>query len=199
MIGLAAGGRAALLREGKGMRAFRIPIVAAALAAPFAGAAPATAADVGQLTCPVDALSEAERTHLVEAVRRQTERQDPIRSVFYRSAMDCRARHGWTLAAAELAIVYHIADIGQGIARTGLEERGVDVAAIERALLADAAAVASAREDDRGEGLVTFFEGLDPELRRSVERLGGQGAELIGQYLLFRAAMETSRADFAAN
>lgn len=168
-------------------------------AAAALGAAPAAAADVAHISCPVDSLDAAERERLVDHVRRQAPATDPAMQRFYQTVSDCGRRHGWSDEAARDAIVHNLAEIGQRQARRTLEQRGVDVAAIERALLADAAVVASARSEEPGDVMTAFFARLDARLRAPIEGdESGDAAELLGAYLLYRSAVETSRADFRA-
>jgi hypothetical protein len=183
---------------GLARRAARAAGISAAAAALLFTAMPASAADPAQITCPVDALSDKEREQLADHVRRQSSAEEPVIEAFHASVTACLARHGWSQQAARLAVVHNLATIGQREARLGLERLGVDVAPIERLLLADRAAVDSARSEASSDALTAFYEGLDPAMRRSIESRGGNGAELLGTFLLFRAAMETSRADFAA-
>ncbi|HEX8642730.1 MAG TPA: hypothetical protein VF702_02320 [Allosphingosinicella sp.] len=157
-------------------------------------ATPAAAADPGQINCPVRNLGPGELARVTDIVRRQGDEPMPD---FYASIDACRQRLGWSEAEAEQALMFNLAEIGQREARRDLEGRGVDVAAIERALLADSAVIESARGRDAGDRLTEFFGRLDPAVRSSVERHGGDGAELVGTFLIFRAVMETSRRDFS--
>lgn len=173
------------------------PLLAAAL---VALPAPAAAADVAQLDCPIEAMTGAERESLADHVRRQANAEEAAMQAFYRSLDGCRSRHRWSMAATREAIVYHLAAIGHRQARRTLEERGIDMAAVERALLADRAVIAAARTEQGPDAIAAFYDRLDPALRRSVESGpdADGSAELLGTYLVFRAAVETSRAQFAA-
>jgi hypothetical protein len=179
------------------MKRWHLSLVLFAAAA--AVAAPAAAADLDQITCPADTLSGADRERLVEHVRHQGQPTEPVMQLFYRSVEGCVARHGWSPDAAREAIVYNLASIGQRETRATLEERGVDVAEIERRLLADAATVAASRTESAAEALLAFYNRLDPAMRQRLEaEERGDTAELLGSFLMFRSAVETSRADFAA-
>jgi hypothetical protein len=178
------------------MRRWHLSLVLIAAAAALA--APAAAADPDQIGCPADALSGADRERLVEHVRRQGQPTEPAMQAFYRSVDGCMSRHGWSTGAARQAIVHNLALIGQRVTRATLQERGVDVAEIERRLLVDAETIASARTDSAPEAILAFYSRLDPAMRRQLEaEERGDTAELLGSFLLFRAAVETSRADFA--
>lgn len=172
-----------------------LTLSAAALAV---GTVPALAADVATLACPLEALGAGERAQLEDTVRRQGKVEEAGMQALYRSVFACSRRHGWSEAAAQQAVVYSLADVGQRQARATLESWEVDVNAIERALLADRAVVDSARTDAVGDQTVRFFEGLPPGLRASIEAHGNEGAEVLGTFLVFRSAVENGRADFAA-
>ncbi|MEA3016854.1 MAG: hypothetical protein QOI38_1576 [Sphingomonadales bacterium] len=179
------------------MKRWHLSLVLIAAAAAFA--APAAAADPDQIGCPADTLSGADRERLVEHVRHQGQPTEPAMQVFYRSVDGCVARHGWSAGAARQAIVYNLAFIGQRETRATLQQRGVDVAEIERRLLADAGTIAASRTDSAPEALLAFYNRLDPAMRERLEAdARGDTAELLGSFLMFRAAVETSRADFAA-
>ncbi|HEX8365180.1 MAG TPA: hypothetical protein VF603_07850 [Allosphingosinicella sp.] len=161
-------------------------------------ALPADAADPAQITCPADALSAGEREGLLDHVRRQGQPTEPAMQVFYRSVDGCVSRHGWSPGAARFSIVYNLAFIGQRQTRASLEERGVDVAAIEQRLLADPGTIAASRTDTAPEAMVAFYNRLDPATRQRLEAdERDDTAELLGMFLQYRAAVETSRADFA--
>ncbi|HYG30847.1 MAG TPA: hypothetical protein VD887_11610 [Allosphingosinicella sp.] len=159
---------------------------------------PAAAADPAQITCPADALNASEREGLVDHVRRQGRPTEPAMQVFYRSVDGCVARHGWSAGAARLSIVYNLAFIGSRQTRASLEQRGVDVAAIEQRLLADPETIAASRTDSAPEAMVAFYNRLDAATRQRLEADEREDtAELLGMFLQYRAAVETSRADFA--
>jgi hypothetical protein len=174
------------------------PLLGAALIAMLP--APAAAADVAQLGCPIEALSAGDRANLADHVRRQAQASEPAMQAFYGTVETCRSRHRWSMDAAREAVVYNLASIGAGEARRALEQRGIDMATIERALLADRAVIASARTDQGPDVIAAFYERLDPALRQRIESGpdAGGSAELLGTYILFRSAVETSRAEFAA-
>ena len=172
------------------------PLLFAALAVL---AAPAAAADGAQLACPIEALGAGERENLADHVRRQAGPDEPAMQAFFRGVDGCVTRHGWSTGAAQQAIVYNLAAIGQREARVALERQGLDMATIERALLADRATVEAARGEGGPDAITAFYEGLDAGLRQRIESADdGRSAELLGTYLMYRAVMETSRADFAA-
>ena len=160
---------------------------------------PTAAADSAQLACPVETLNSREREDLADHVRRQAGPDEPAMQAFFRGVRGCVSRHGWSPAAAEQAVIYHLAAIGQREARVALERQGLDMAPIERALLADRATVEASRGEGGPDAIAAFYDGLDAPLRQRIESVDeGRLAELLGTYLMFRAAMETSRSDFAA-
>ena len=162
-------------------------------------AAPAVAADGAQLGCPVEALSAGERENLADHVRRQGSPDEPAMQAFFRGVDSCVSRHGWSPGAAQHAIVYNLAAIGQREARVALERQGLDVARIEGALLADRTTIEAARGEGGPDAITAFYDSLDAGLRQRIESTDeGRSAELLGTYLMYRAVMETSRADFAA-
>jgi len=178
------------------MSRWHLSLVLITAAAAFA--APAAAADPDQIGCPVEALAAPDRERLAEHVRRQGQPTEPAMQVFYRSVDGCVSRHGWSAGAARQSIIYNLAFIGQRQTRALLEERGVEVAEIERLLLADAETIAASRTESAPEAMLAFYNGLDPAMRRRLEaEERGDTAELLGSFLMFRAALETSRADFA--
>jgi hypothetical protein len=162
----------------------------------FAAPSPAAAADPAQIECPVEMLDAAGRERLADLVARQAE-DDAAFAPFYGSIARCMIRHNWSEGEAEQSLRYNLALFGQRAARRNLEGMGVDVAAIERLLLADPRTIEAARSEDPGDGMAAFVERLEPALLQRLEAMGGDGAEQLGAFLLFRAAMETSRADFA--
>lgn len=179
------------------MGRLHLSLVSIAVAAGLA--TPAPAADPGQIGCPIEALDAADRERLVEHVRRQAEPTEPAMQVFYGGVGTCASRHGWSSEAARQSIMYNLAFIGQRDARAVLEGRGIDVAAIERRLLADRETIAASRSKSAPEAMVAFYGRLDPATRRQLEADRHEDtAELLGMYLQYRAAVETSRADFAA-
>ena len=162
-------------------------------------ATPVVAADGAQLGCPVEALSAGERENLADHVRRQGGPDEPAMQAFFRGVDGCVSRHGWPPGAAQHAVLYNLAAIGQREARVALERQGLDVATIERALLADRTTIEAARGESGPDAITAFYEGLDAALRQRIESADeGRSAELLGTYLMYRAVMETSRADFAA-
>lgn len=179
-------------------RAARATAIAAVAGVFLLVAAPsaAAAADPAQIECPVETLDTAGRERLSDLVARQ-ERDETAYLPFYGSVMRCMVRHGWSEAEAEASLRYTLALLGQRTARRSLEAMGVDVAALERLLLADRSTVEAARSENAGDRMTAFIEGLEPALLQRLEATGGDGAEQLGHFLLFRSAMETSRADFA--
>ena len=180
----------------------RIRYVIAAIVLAACGLQPAGAADLAQLDCPVSRLSEQERAAFVEAAGVQAPRCDPRFLGFLRMGEECARSHGWSQSAADHALLYNLAVNGQAGVRRRLEGMGIDVASVERALLADTALIAatgSGRFPE--EQIIAFNRRLQPFVEETSARLpaGTDFATPLGTFIVLRAIMESSRTQFAAD
>jgi hypothetical protein len=164
-------------------------------------AASALFADAAQLDCPLTIISPAERATVEQAVAERRPGTDPRLQVVYRSVLVCAQRHGWSRHAVGVASGYIFTAIAVDTARRALATRGIDVAELERMLLADAElrALPEGAEALRA-GVNGFFQrhqaylvGLAGPRPRDPEEI----FSLIGVFMASRVAMEVSRASFA--
>ena len=163
---------------------------------------PAQAADPGQLPCPADRLGAAERAQVVAHLRDRAAREDARFAPLERAIAACTERHGWSERTAELAVMHTLSALGQAEYRRDLAGRGVDVAPVEQAILADQALIRASVDgsfpEAEFEALVTrlqpTIEGI-VEAQASPEEVGSE----LGLFIAFRTMMEATRLGFAAS
>ena len=163
------------------------------------GTVPALAADIGQLGCPMERLTEPQRTVFVQGVRERAPLTDPRLDHFRRALDDCARNFGWSSVLSELARLYNLGATGQAEARRDLAEVGIDVAPIERALLADTELVSAVHGSQYPEQQMNAFIGrLSPSVDELVSQQppGSQASENLGMFIMYRAIMESARIRF---
>jgi hypothetical protein len=172
----------------------------AAIAASLLVAVPVSAADPANLGCPSAALSDPDRT----AIRRAVLSGDGLGAAERRAmtaAVDrCGERFGWDTSARSSAFAHSLSLISSAADRTRLVSAEVDVAELERRVLADAALIQASRSDRFPEAeLLAFIDRMEPGLRARIndpatsESLRGD----VGALVILVALIEASRLNFA--
>jgi hypothetical protein len=116
----------------------------AAAALLYAGfAAPAIAGDEAELACPIAGLGAAERTALTTIGEDRSARR-AAQAVVARRVAACAARFGWNDRERSAAAHYVAPYLTRERFRAALAEEGLDLARIERDVLADAPLMAAA-------------------------------------------------------
>jgi hypothetical protein len=158
-------------------------------------------ADPVQLDCPVAEMTASERTAMEQFVAEQGPTGDPRMQSVYRAVLVCAGRYGWPREVVGQAAGYVFTVIAAETARQRLAARGIDVAGLERRLLADPAL----RDIPEGaEPLRTAVNGFFRRNREYVTSLAGrpsrqaeQALTMLGIFMGARVSMEISRARFA--
>jgi hypothetical protein len=162
-------------------------------------AAPAAAADPANLGCPAASLSEAQRTAITRSVLTGgldvTERDAVV------AAVDrCGEQFGWPVSARELAFRHSLSLIPLGEVRARLAAAEVNVAELERRVLADAALIEASRSDRFPEAeLLAFLGRMEPALRARIDDPATPESlrSDIGALVILVAMAEASRRNFA--
>ncbi|HEX8644583.1 MAG TPA: hypothetical protein VF702_11800 [Allosphingosinicella sp.] len=171
-----------------------------ALAACFAPAAPAAASDVAELACPAEQLTDADRSALdVAAVDSNYERPEVV-TIIERVLDVCTARYTWSDEERDDALLFVRATAGQSLFRRQLAgQRHLDVAALERAVIADTALIQAAVERRNSpDELGHFLKRIEPQIRRWARRNGRNDVLLnaLGGLFATTAIVEGSRIRF---
>jgi hypothetical protein len=182
------------------MRHFLAALAAASIA--IAAAPRAHAADVAQIDCPLTAMSEAQRLALGEHASHLGSRQDPVVVPFESAVTRCADELHWDSGRRDAARLHGLASLMQAAVRRQFAQDGIDLAELERVLLADTELTASYRSAGSLEAAVQAFT------RRNVAMvlrlLGPHGAdsayvERAGYFIAARAIVEASRIRFAGD
>jgi hypothetical protein len=159
-------------------------------------------ADAAQLDCPLDRLTGEERTALHRSIVEQGPQDDPPRVALRRSAAACGARYRWSNEALRNAANYNFIVATIDDTSGFLVARGVDVAQIERLLIADRTVM------DAVPASPAQSQALDDWARRNLPLLvrllgtgqaGEQNFTVLGSYMAARAMIDNVRAGFIAN
>jgi len=182
-------------------RALRRACAAAAGAAALAAAAPAAASDVAELACPAEQFTDDDRRILdISAVDSNYERPETV-TVIERVLDICAARFTWSDEERDDALLYVRATAGQSLFRRQLAgQRHLDVAALERAVLADTALIQAAVERRNSpEELGHFLKRIRPQIDRWGRRNGRNSVLLnaLGGLFATTAIAEGSRIRFS--
>ena len=159
-------------------------------------------ADAAQLGCPLDRLTGEQRSALNRSIVEQGPQDDPPRVALRRSAAACAARYNWSSEARRNATNYNFITATIDDTSRFLVARGVDIAQIERLLIADRgvmdAAPASPAQsqalDDWARRNLPFLVGLP-----GTGQTGEENFVVLGSYMAARAMVDSARAGFIAN
>jgi len=182
------------------MRPFLAGLAAASIA--IAAAARAHAADGAQIDCPLTAMSEAQRFALGEHASHLGSRQDPVAAPLESALARCADELHWDADRRDTARLHGLASLMQAAIRRQFARDGIDLAELDRALLADTELTASYRSSASSDAALQGFA------RRSeamiVRLLGPHGAdntyvERAGYFIAATAMMERSRIRFAGD
>jgi len=162
-------------------------------------ATPAMAADPAQLSCPRDQLSEAQLAALNTAAEAMVEFSDPRIAVLTAAIGDCARRHSWSATETEMARRYHLSHAYRMGVRPALIAGGLDLAELERAILADEEFLTRLRTATSGSVLESLVERHADLIMRTLGNRGGTLGERLGGYLGAIAMEEASRRNFIAD
>ena len=175
---------------------------ALALIAAAGLAQPASAGDLAELECAIAGLSQADGAALVGGIERgeTSARNNAAVPVAADVVSACRQRFDWNREEHRAASHYVPAFFGKQRFRAMLEGRDLDLAAIERMVVADSALIAAAvalRRDPPE--LDAFFRRLDPSVIAWVQRHSNDGDLLhaLGGFIAATALVEGMRVRFA--
>lgn len=172
--------------------------LSAALIALCLHASPAAAADAVQLSCPRDALSEAQRAGLAEAARNMVPMSDPRIVALTNALAECARRHGWSGDAAELARRYHLsAALIDGV-RPRLIAGGVELAELEQAIVADDVLIASIQSAADGGAVASVIDRHSDLVLRAIGHRMETLGEAFGAFLGAFSIREAARRSFIA-
>ena len=169
-------------------------------AATFAASAPLQAADVDELNCQIEGMSDTELVGVVDHVVEQGDPGDSRAAPLVRTLADCVRRHGWSAEQGELATMFTLSIAGQSGTSEILTASNIDVSKIEDAVLGDAVFLDAIRSRDMSDAVIESM--VDRHLSAIEEAVSGQSNpgqfyELIGQYMMFRAMAEVAAEQFA--
>ena len=162
-------------------------------------ASPAPAADVVQLSCPRDRLSEAQRAGLGSAALAMAQMSDPRIQALTEALAACARSHAWSANAAEMARRYHLARAHEVAVRPVLMAAGLQLAEVERVILADNVLIARFQG---GSDTIVMTDLIDRHRDLIMRTFGDRGtslAEKFGSFLGAIALAEASRRGFIAD
>jgi len=165
--------------------------------------APAGAADVRQIDCPLNEMSAPDRAAYAAFVTEGAGAAggaDPRREPFRRALLACAERFGWSEPAVIQAAAFSIGQLGQAEIRRQMTALGLDLTELERAAIADTELLAAVRNGtftretgaafaQRNNGLLMRLTAGQPDEVRVARKLGN--------FVGFIAVMETARSRFA--
>ena len=150
--------------------AARLAGLAVFAAAALVAGAPASAGDVAELACPAAGMTRSDR-RVLDAAARETDYNAPRpAAVVERLVAACASRFQWTAEERRDAAQYLRASTGQALFRRRLEGRGLDLAMLEREVIADRALIRAAVDMRQN----------PPELDAFIDRM----APVVGPWLL---------------
>lgn len=172
---------------------------ALALAAPFAVAAPAHAADLATLGCVEQGMDANARKLLLDDLTKNLEnsggeqsyRPETVQAI-QSVAMACKTKNGWTTEAAQAAILYTMPKLGWPIADRFGRQHGLNPNALSKRFRALPQAQ---REDAINDGV------LGTLARGSLDagEITGDNAAIAGALYGLLALQEKALADFKKN
>jgi hypothetical protein len=156
------------------------------------------AAGDGTVACGADRLSPQEGDALGQLAAEQGSREDPRAQPLIRAVDACAGQFSWSPQKRNFALMYGLAKAGEAALRADFSGRGIDVAELDRAIVADRELM-----DAANSGQLSGAVGQAFALRHGAligRLLGGQGdqalAVRIGNYIAFHALAETLPARF---
>lgn len=129
--------------------------VAAAALLVLAGS-PAAAGDLAEIACPLENLGEEDRIVIGSLYMDKAQREPAIRAGA-REVADCATRLEWSRAERAAASLYVSAFLSQVQFRQSLTDSGLDLARLERDVIADAALIGAAVASDRAPPELSAF------------------------------------------
>ncbi|HEV2818726.1 MAG TPA: hypothetical protein VGW40_16070 [Allosphingosinicella sp.] len=178
-------------------------LAAACAAALLAPPAPAGAADVARLDCPLNGLTPAQQAAIVPlATNPRPGATDPAVGALHAAAQRCAAEFAWNDAEKEAALWYSASWIIQSAMRRQLSSDGIDVAEIEQLILTDSQLAAALRSPQPAfEPISDFMTRHGGLFARMLEARAGHPdhARHLGAFVSSRISMEAARFRFAGN
>lgn len=171
-------------------------------AAIFAVSAPLQAADVDELNCQIESMSDTELVGVVDHVVEQGDPGESRAAPLVRTLSECMGRYGWSAEQGELATMFTLSIAGQSGTSGILTASNIDVSKIEDAVLGDAVFLNAIRARDMSDGVIEAM--VNRHISVIQEAVSGhenpdQFYELIGQYMMFRAMAEVAAEQFAGS
>lgn len=162
-------------------------------------ASPALAVDPAQLDCPLAALSDAQREAAAEAMIALAGVNDARLTPLRAAAETCARQLGWSARATDYADAYHASRLAREGLRQRLTAAGVDIAPLERVILADRELLAALGPNGIDEGTMNAFVERNTDLvLRTMGDHPPQVQSWIGNFSGFVVSAEVMRRNFTA-
>jgi hypothetical protein len=178
-----------------------IRLTLAAVALAFAPA-PVRAADPAQIDCPLAGMTAAQRGAFDDLIATQGARSDARFQAYQQAVEQCATRFHWSENARAAAHNFGLASAAEAHMRRLIEARGIDLAPVESALLADRASMESENGSPAQEQALLAFAQRNAGLFAGLPGMsGGDDPALvwIGIFVAARADREGARAAFLAD
>jgi hypothetical protein len=179
------------------MRLIRLAAASLALAS-----MPARAADPAQIDCPLAGMAVAQRGAFNDLIATRGARSDARFQAYHRSVEQCAARFHWSESTKAAAANFGLATTAEAHMRRLIAARGIDLAPVESALLADRASMDAESGSPAQQQALLAFAQRNAGLLVGLPGVSGADdpvLEWIGIFVAARAVREGAHAAFLAD